>query len=210
MRRMYKKISNETRQLTAPAADFFDDGEIACKNKHDNNSYIYMIILLGSDSAQKIGILQGVLEDILEWDFGIIPLRVSSGISQQPLSREETREGAINRARRAAEGFGETYHHSFGLEAGLESIDGLYHFISVAAIAHPDGSLKVGESDPMPLPGDASERVACGEYLGSIIRGYRELPSLSAEEKEAVEDLINRRRGFVQAVRRAWGDGAVK
>jgi len=162
-----------------------------------------MIILLGSDSLQKIGILQGYLEDVLEGDFGIVPLRVASGISQQPLSKEETREGAINRAYRAAEQFGEHYHYSFGLEAGLESIGGLYHFICVTAIVYPDGSLGIGESSPVPLPGDASERVMSGEYLGTIIRDYRDL-SAGAEERAVVEDLINRRKGFIQAISKAW------
>lgn len=163
-----------------------------------------MIILLGSESTQKIGILRDAVRDLTGSDFQIMPFAVPSDIPDQPLKCETTRRGAINRAARAAEVFGQPYDLSLGLEAGLEMVDGLYHFVSVAAMLRPDGGLSVGISGLIPLPGNTSERVLGGEYLSDIIRDYRGRAGLSPAEIEAVEDLINRRRGFTEAIRKAW------
>ncbi len=163
-----------------------------------------MIILLGSESGQKIAILRDALEYLSGPDFRLVPLAVSSGISEQPLDMETTARGAENRATRAAEKFGQPYDFSLGLEAGLEMKDGLYHFVSVAALLRPDGNLSIGVSGLIPLPGDTGERVLRGEYLSGIIREYRDREGLSPAEIEAVEDLINRRRGFTEAIRKAW------
>ncbi len=163
-----------------------------------------MIILLGSESEQKIGILQETLEGLTDADFRIVPLAVPSGIAEQPLELETTRRGALGRATRAAEAFGRPYDFSFGLEAGLEMAGGLYHFVSVAAILRPAGEPSVGTSGLIPLPGDTSERVLGGEYLSDIIREYRGQADLSPAEIEAVEGLINRRKGFAEAIRKAW------
>jgi non-canonical (house-cleaning) NTP pyrophosphatase len=166
-----------------------------------------MIILLGSESTQKIGILKDALKELTAANFQIMPLAVPSGIVDQPLECGVTQRGAINRATRAAEAFGQPYDFSFGLEAGLEMVDGLYHFVSVVAILRPDGQLSVGISGLIPLPGDTSDRVLGGENLSDIIREYRGRESLSPAEIEAVEDLINRRKGFIEAIGRAWREG---
>jgi len=163
-----------------------------------------MIILLGSESGQKAAILRDALETLLTEDFKIVPCRVDSGIAEQPLDKMTTRQGAINRAVHAAEMFGSAYDFSFGLEAGLEAVDGFYYFVSLAAVLRSDGSLSVGESGLIPLPRMVSERVFEGEYLGGIIREYRNQPELSGEEKEAVENLINRRKGLTEAILDAW------
>lgn len=163
-----------------------------------------MIILLGSDSPQKTGILQESMEELLEGDFAILPLRVASGIEEQPLDAETTRRGAVQRAAHAVEDYGEIYHLAFGLEAGLELIDGLYHFMAVAAILRPDGNLSTGTSQLVPLPRELSECVLRGEYLSSIIRAYRDRPDLGPGELEMAEDLVNRRRFFAEAIRKAW------
>jgi non-canonical (house-cleaning) NTP pyrophosphatase len=165
-----------------------------------------MIILLGSESAQKIGILRDALEVLSGPDFEIMPFAVPSGISEQPLDLETTRRGALNRAARAAEAFGRPYDFSFGLEAGLEMVEGLYYFVSVAALLRSDGRMSVGVSTLIPLPGDTSERVLRGEHLSDIIWQYRDRTGLSSKEVEAVEDLISRRKGFTEAINKAWGN----
>lgn len=170
----------------------------------------FMIILLGSESGLKIEILRGALKNLFEEDFETIPCRVESGIAEQPLSVAVTRRGAISRAKRAAQTYDGVFDFSFGLEAGLELVDGLYHFVAVAAILQSDGGQSIGTSGLMPLPVAASERVMAGEYLGSIIREYRDQGGLSEMEKETALHLINRRKFFIEAIANAWGEVRIK
>lgn len=169
-----------------------------------------MIILLGSESGQKMEILRGALENLLEENFEIVSRRVESGIVEQPLSVAVTRCGAINRATRAAQTYDGVFDFSFGLEAGLELVDGFYHFVAVAAILQSDGVWSIGTSGLMSLPEAASERVMAGEYLGSIIREYRDREGLSEAEKEKVEHLINRRKLFTEAIVNVWSEMQIK
>lgn len=169
-----------------------------------------MIILLGSESGQKMEILRGALENLLEENFEIVSRRVESGIVEQPLSVAVTRCGAINRATRAAQTYDGVFDFSFGLEAGLELVDGLYHFVAVATILQSDGVWSIGTSELMTLPEAASERVMAGEYLGSIIREYRDREGLSEAEKEKVEHLINRRKLFTEAIVNVWSEMQIK
>jgi len=168
-----------------------------------------MIVLLGSESGQKMEILRGSLENLLTENFEIIPCPVDSGIAEQPLLAAITRQGAINRAMRAAEACDGAYDFSFGLEAGLELVDGLYSFVCVSAILRPGDVCSVGTSGLMPLPQMVSERVRAGEYLSGIIREYRNQEELNDAQKEAVEDFINRRRGFMEAISNAWGESQI-
>ena len=59
-----------------------------------------MRIAIGTTSAQKIDYLKEVLNE-LEIEFSLIPVEVSSEISNQPLSNQETKQGSINRAKNA-------------------------------------------------------------------------------------------------------------
>ena len=163
-----------------------------------------MLILLGSKSGQKESILRSALESFSGADFELVSLLADSGIAEQPLDTETTVRGSINRACSAAKIFAGEYDFSFGLEAGLEMVEGVYHFICVVTILNRDGQQSVGRSGSVPLPRDISERVLAGGYLSDMIREYRDKPELSADEKTAVEDLINRKRFFTEAILDAW------
>jgi non-canonical (house-cleaning) NTP pyrophosphatase len=76
-----------------------------------------MKIAVGSTSNQKIGYLEEVLKE-LEIKACLIPFEVSSEISSQPLSSQETKKGSINRAKKA---FSNSTDCDFaiGIEVGL-------------------------------------------------------------------------------------------
>jgi len=159
-----------------------------------------MVILLGSESKQKINILRETLESLVLRDFEIMPIKVSSGITEQPLDLETTVRGSINRAQGAAQAYGDDFDFSFGMEAGLEMRGGIYDFVCSVAITIPNGSMSFGQGGHIPLPKEVSDRVLSGAYLGSIIREYCNKSDLDIEERNAVEDLINRRKVFTSAI----------
>ena len=171
-----------------------------------SNILISMIILLGSESGQKKEILRDVLESLLETDFEVISCRADSGITEQPLDLETTMQGAENRARSAMAGYGGDYDFSFGLEAGLVMIDGIYNFVCVTAIIDRDGGVRIGKSDLKLLPKEVSERVNAGEHFGKAIRSYSEKENLSAQEKSDALEFVERKKGFSEAILDAWGE----
>ena len=79
-----------------------------------------MIINVGSTNPVKIEAVREtlVLYPRIFEDFKIRPIDVTSGVSEQPKSLEETIEGAMNRAKKAV-GYCD---YSFGLESGLMEV----------------------------------------------------------------------------------------
>jgi len=78
-----------------------------------------------------------------------VPASVKSGVSDQPLSDEETRHGARNRARNASE-----MHPGadfwVGLEGGIETIDDQLMAFAWMAVLGP--RLQIGEARTVTLP----------------------------------------------------------
>lgn len=169
-----------------------------------------MIILLGSESGQKMEILRDVLEGLFETDFEVVPCQVVSGITEQPLDLATTVQGAENRARSAAADYGGDYHFSFGLEAGLMMVDCVYNFVCVVAIIDGDGDVRIGKSELKPLSQEVSECVIAGEHFGKAIREYFEKENLSAQEKSDAREFIDREKGFTEAILDAWGEIQIK
>ncbi|MEJ8544020.1 DUF84 family protein [Brevibacillus borstelensis] len=87
-------------------------------------------------------------------------MSVSSGISGQPLSEEETVRGAINRAKAARIQAGEGYV-GLGLEGGL-AFDGVHthqwYLISICAAWNGE-QLFIGKGLAFPIPNAAVERI---------------------------------------------------
>ncbi|MGD8192249.1 inosine/xanthosine triphosphatase [Brevibacillus ginsengisoli] len=89
-------------------------------------------------------------------------VKVSSGVSDQPLSEHETIQGAINRAKNAWEASPRpTYRIGLGLEGGLH-YDGMYtqqwYLFSVCA-AWDGTRLTIGKGLYFPIPNQIGERV---------------------------------------------------
>jgi inosine/xanthosine triphosphatase len=78
-----------------------------------------MIINVGSKNKQKVEAVSELLEDYPDFcQAQVISKDVSSGVSHQPKSLEETVEGAIKRARNSFE----KCDYSIGLESGLMKV----------------------------------------------------------------------------------------
>ena len=113
-----------------------------------------MKFVLGSGSEEKLEILRKSLEGRLAL-VDIVGVAVASGVSDQPLSVEESTEGAVNRAKAALEKVPEA-EVGVGMEGGLESIGGIYNLVCV--VAFWDGErLVTGQSGHLPLPKSVSE-----------------------------------------------------
>ena len=100
---------------------------------------------------------------------------VPSGVSEQPIGREETKRGARTRAERALESG--AYDLGVGLEGGVTAADcdtesdtgtADRYLIMWAAVTDGD-RVGVGGGPSYPLPGSIVDRIGDGEELGPVM-----------------------------------------
>ena len=90
---------------------------------------------------------------------------VGSGVSDQPMSDDETRSGARNRAMAAlAADSGADF--GVGMEGGIDRMDGEYLAFAWMAVAGSDGRLSEARSVTLTLPPAVRELIDAGLELG--------------------------------------------
>jgi inosine/xanthosine triphosphatase len=126
---------------------------------------------------------------------------VPSGVGRQPLGDEETRRGAVQRARTAIAMSGADV--GFGLEGGV-ILEGDRPWL-VSWVAAVDRTGRWGEASGlrMPLPRSATERLRGGEELGDVIDALFDV-RLSRQQAGAIglltEGFISRTDAFADLV----------
>lgn len=133
-------------------------------------------------------------------DIEIVSRPVSSGVPDQPIGSEETRMGAINRARAA---YDEHVDLSVGIEGGVErDVSG---FVTCAWIVIFDGERIVGSarSAALPIPKAAEAMVEDGIELGHAMDALFDRENVKQAEGAAgllTKGLITRTDLYVPAV----------
>jgi len=116
-----------------------------------------MIVAVGSLNKVKIAGVKRAYSKIFS-SVKVVGIKVSSGVSPQPLNLEETVEGAFNRALKALSSLGEA-DHGVGIEAGWMKIKNVWVDVQVAAIVDRKGRRSLGFSPAFPLPKILVDRV---------------------------------------------------
>jgi inosine/xanthosine triphosphatase len=92
-----------------------------------------MKLALGTTSKYKVHAIQSVIHE-LEMDCEIYPVAAESEISDQPHSKDETKNGAVNRAKNAIK-LVDDADLGLGVEFGYEPFeDDKYHMVCWAAV----------------------------------------------------------------------------
>lgn len=123
-----------------------------------------MKIAVGSTNPVK---LQCVKEVVLDFypNAEVHAIATNSGVSSQPLSEKETRQGALNRALSALESSPDTTI-GFGLEGGcFEGEDGIWAFAWITA-ANKAGKIGHGQTGRFLLPPGVAKLIREGKELG--------------------------------------------
>lgn len=124
-------------------------------------------IVVASLNPVKIGAVRAAFEmQFPEATLDLRPLAVESGVSDQPMTDDETRQGARNRASkaRAVEPAADFW---VGLEGGLETIDEVLMAFAWMAVAGPEGKISEARSATLPMPPAVQALVAEGLELGA-------------------------------------------
>ncbi len=125
-----------------------------------------MKIAVGSTNPVKVEAVRSMVERVWD-DVEIVPVSVPSGISEMPLSDEETRQGAINRANAAREQCGADM--GIGLEGGVHPEPFGLTLMGWVAIVDGNGRSSLAGAARLPLPHHIAQRVLNGEELGNVM-----------------------------------------
>lgn len=128
-----------------------------------------MLIAIGTKNRAKVGAVQKMAAAQLE-DVTFEAVDVPSGVSEQPFTNEETRLGAINRAKATLQA--SKAQIGFGLEGGVYELDGVMYCCNWGALATRDGEIFSCAGATFELPESVATRLRAGEELGPVMDDF--------------------------------------
>lgn len=130
-------------------------------------------IAVGTIYEQKIKFLREVLKEI-GVKAEVTPVKVKSGVSDQPITQEETSRGSINRARQALEKNPDA-RFAIGIEVGYHpNSSGKYEMFCCATITDKEKFMKTCFSSRLLLPKYHQNILKKKLYLSEFVRKYSE------------------------------------
>lgn len=159
-----------------------------------------MIIAVGTKNMAKT---KAVEEIVKKYDIQceMIFENVDSGVSAQPFTNEETRQGAINRAKRVLEQTNADW--GFGLEGGVQIIDGIMYCVNWGSLALKNGNVYCAQGASFELPHTIAKKLLAGEELGPVMNEYTNSKNIRHHEGAIgifTNGFINREEMFEHIV----------
>jgi inosine/xanthosine triphosphatase len=125
-----------------------------------------MKIIVTSQNPIKIEAVRQAFESQFPGQaLSLIPVAVESGVSEQPMSDAETRQGARNRVENAKPQHIDA-DFRVGLEGGLDVFDGHLMAFAWMVVANRDDRISETRSATLPLPPEIQKLVLAGMELG--------------------------------------------
>lgn len=122
-------------------------------------------IIIGSKNPVKAAVVENAFKKAFpEESFEFIVHSAPSGVSDQPIGWEETKQGAHNRAQACAEAFPEA-DFSTGLEGGIEILDDDYWVTAWMCIRSKSGKESFGRTGSFMLPPEVVKLIQDGKEL---------------------------------------------
>ena len=125
-----------------------------------------MKVAVGSTNPVKLAAVRTVLARLFP-QAEFIPVDVSSGVTEQPWGDDQTRTGALNRARNALNQLNATY--GVGLEGGLERTSAGIMTCAWCAIVNGTGTIGFGGGVKILLPPVVVQNIEETGELGPAI-----------------------------------------
>ena len=123
-------------------------------------------VAVASFNPVKLGAVETAFKtQFPDYELELIPLSVASGVSDQPMSDDETRQGARNRVNNAMAELPDA-DYWVGLEGGLDTYDGKLMASAWMAVSDHTGTISEARTPTLPLPPAVQELVEQGLELG--------------------------------------------
>ena len=133
-----------------------------------------MKVMIGSRNPAKYMAVQQALEGLGLKGSDTVSIDVDSGVRNQPLTDEETIEGALQRAREALDKSGDA-EFAIGLEGGVV-LDNTTSFpvmiCNWGALVAKNGKEYIAGGARIPLPAAFREELLAGKELGDLMDLY--------------------------------------
>lgn len=154
---------------------------------------------IASKNPAKINAVSSVLTN-MEWTVDLSAVDAESDVSAQPFSQQETRQGAVNRAKHALGDF----DFAIGLEGGVYEMEEVLYLCNWGALATQDGRLFTAAGAQIPLPAEIAEELHKGIELGPVMDDYANESGIR-HHKGAIgiltDGLVNRGEMFSHVVK---------
>ncbi len=125
-----------------------------------------MKVVVSSKNPVKLSAARNAFEAVFDGsDIDIVAVSVESGVSEQPMSDDETRTGAENRVRNAKAAHPDA-DYWVGLEGGIEQIDDTLVASAWMAVLGQGNEPGMARTTSLPLPPRVRELVDAGMELG--------------------------------------------
>lgn len=134
-------------------------------------------------------------------DFEFVSIETKSGVSDQPMSDQETIKGATNRAKQAQKETGADF--GVGLEGGIVKVDNQYFARAWMAVINKKGEIGLGSTLSAPLPDKFMKLVNNGIELGKahdIISGRENTKQQEGYFGLVSSNLVTREKGYINAI----------
>ncbi|EEA96164.1 inosine/xanthosine triphosphatase [Pseudovibrio sp. JE062] len=101
-------------------------------------------------------------------EIDLVSASVPSGVGDQPMNDEETRQGAVQRAENALEAEADA-DFGVGLEGGICELHGIAYTFAWMVVISREGQVSASRSMLLPLPDKVMQLVRSGVELGHAI-----------------------------------------
>lgn len=159
-----------------------------------------MKIAVGSTNPTKVAAVETIVRQL--WpEAEISAVAIASGVSEMPMSDDETITGAQNRARAAR--LAANADLGFGLEGGVHSTSFGLMLQGWVVVTDRNGREGVASSGRLPLPPAIARRVLAGEELGPImdnLLGQENVKNKGGAVGALTGGLIPRKQAFALGV----------
>ncbi|MBM3207951.1 MAG: DUF84 family protein [Chlamydiae bacterium] len=162
-----------------------------------------MKIIVGSSNPVKINAIK---ENFNNPIYEVIGASVDSKVKAQPLSHEETRIGAINRAKACVDDLKGDL--GFGLEGGIFFSEDHLYLCNWGALADKENSLYVVSGPTLRLPDNFKKPILEGLELNEAmfnLLGLQEVGSKQGAIGHFTNGVLCRTEVFNQIVKILWG-----
>jgi len=126
---------------------------------------LLQVVVTSFNPVKIAAVREAFLSQFPRAETRILPVGVASGVADQPMSDDETRQGARNRVAAARLKVPDA-DYWVGLEGGLDYFDGDLMAFAWMVVAGPGGRVSETRSATLPLPPRVQALVADGLELG--------------------------------------------
>lgn len=128
-----------------------------------------LTIAIGSTNLTKIAAVRRAVRRV--WPAAtLLPVEVDSGVGEMPLSDEEGKRGALQRALRARQA--EDADLGIGMEGAVEQRPEALYLTNWIAVVDREGYQSIAQGGSLPLPDCIAREVLAGAELGPVIDHY--------------------------------------